>query len=86
MGSGEWNAHKYKASKNRRDWRKLHIGVDEDGFIVAAELTTSGGDRASTVPDLLDQIEDPIWRFTADGPTTTGRSTSGSAQPEQRMS
>ena len=67
MGSGEWNAHKYKASKKRRDWRKLHIGVDEEGFIVAAELTTSGGDDASTVPNLLDQIEDPIWRFTADG-------------------
>ena len=67
MGSGEWNAHKYKASKKRRDWRKLHIGVDDEGFIVAAELTTNGGDDASTVPDLLDQIEDPIWRFTADG-------------------
>ncbi len=67
LGSGEWNAHKYKASKKRRDWRKLHIGVDDEGFIVAAELTTSSGDDASTVPDLLDQIEDPIRRFTADG-------------------
>ena len=38
LGSGEWNAHKYKASRKRRDWRKLHIGVDEQGFIVAAEL------------------------------------------------
>ncbi len=67
LGSGEWNAHKYKASKKRRDWRKLHIGVDDEGFIVAAELTTSSGDDASTVPDLLDQIEVPIRRFTADG-------------------
>ncbi len=67
LGSGEWNAHKYKASKKRRDWRKLHIGVDDDGFIVAAELTTSSGDDASTVPALLDQIEVPIRRFTADG-------------------
>ena len=67
LGSGEWSAHKYKASKERRDWRKLHIGVDDEGFIVAAELTTSSGDDASTVPDLLDQIEEPIWRFTADG-------------------
>jgi hypothetical protein len=67
LGSGEWNAHKYKASKKRRGWRKLHIGVDEEGFIVAAELTASSGDDASTLPDLLDQIEDPIRRFTADG-------------------
>ena len=36
LGCGEWNAHKHKASKKRRDWRKLHIGVDAEGFIVAA--------------------------------------------------
>ena len=67
LGSGEWNAHKYKASKKRRDWRKLHIGVDDEGFIVATKLTVSSADDASTLPDLLDQIDDPIWRFTADG-------------------
>jgi len=67
LGSGEWNTHKYKASKKRRDWRKLHIGVDEEGFIVAAELTASGGDDASALPDLLNQIEVPVRRFTADG-------------------
>ena len=67
LGSGEWNAHKYKVSKKRRDWQKLHIGVDDEGFIVAAELTGSGGDDASALPDLLDQIEAPIQRFTADG-------------------
>ena len=37
LGCGEWNAHKHKASKKRRDWRKLHIGVDAEGFIVAGE-------------------------------------------------
>jgi hypothetical protein len=67
LGSGEWNAHKYKASKKRRDRRKLHIGVEEEGFIVAAELTASSGDDASALPDLLDQIEVPVRRFTADG-------------------
>ncbi len=67
LGSGEWSAHKYKTAKKSRDWRKLHIGVDEEGFIVAAELTASSGDDASTVPSLLDQIEVPIRRFTADG-------------------
>jgi hypothetical protein len=33
------NVHKSKASKKRGDWWKLHIGVNEEGFIVAAELT-----------------------------------------------
>ena len=33
LGRGEWNAHKHKTSKKRRDWRKLHIGVDAEGFI-----------------------------------------------------
>ena len=67
LGSGEWNVHKYQASKKRRDWRKLHIGVDDEGFIVAAELTASNGDDTSVLPDLLDQIEVSIRRFTADG-------------------
>ena len=67
LGSGEWNVHKYKASRKSRDWRKLHIGVDDEGFIVAAKLTASSGDDASTLPDLLDQIEAPIRRFAADG-------------------
>ena len=34
---------------------------------MAAELTASSGDDASTLPALLDQIEVPIRRFTADG-------------------
>jgi len=67
LGSGEWNVHKYKASRKRRNWRKLHIGVDDEGFIVAAKLTASSVDDASILPDLLDQIEAPIRRFAADG-------------------
>ena len=67
LGSGEWNAQRYKASRKRRDWRKLHIGVDDEGFIVAAELTPSNEDDASTLPDLLEQVRAPIQRVTADG-------------------
>ena len=65
LGRGEWYAH--KTSKKRRDWRKLHIGVDAKGFMVAAELTASSRDDASTLPDLLAPLEVPIRRFTADG-------------------
>ena len=45
------------------DWRKLHIGVDDEGFIVAAELTSGSESDASTLPDLLDQIEIPTYRI-----------------------
>ena len=67
LGRGEGNAHKHKTSKKRRDWRKLYIGVDAEGFIVAADLTASSRDDASTLPDLLAPLEVPIRRFTADG-------------------
>ncbi len=51
----------------RRQWRKLHVGVDDDGFIVVATLTKSSEDDPSTVPCLLEQVASPIRRFTADG-------------------
>ena len=67
FGKGEWHAHKHGRSTPRRDWRKLHIGVDEEGFIVASKLTESNVGDPSVVPDLAAQITDPIERFTADG-------------------
>ncbi len=66
-GAGGWHAHRHKSSKARRQWRKLHVGVDDDGFIVAAKLTRSSEDDPSAVPDLLEQVDSPIKRFTADG-------------------
>ena len=66
-GAGEWHAYKHTSAKARRVWRKLHVGVDDDGFIVAAKLTKSSEDDPSTVPDLLQQVVSPIRRFTADG-------------------
>ena len=41
--------------------------MDAAGFNGGAELTASSWDDASTLPALLDQIEVPIRRFTADG-------------------
>ena len=66
-GAGEWHTHRHKSSKARRQWRKLHVGVDDDGFIVAATLTKSSEDDPSTVPSLVEQVDSPIRRFTADG-------------------
>ena len=65
-GQGPWSAAKH-GTRGTREWRKLHIGVDESGFVVAHELTESGVDDAGIVPDLLDQVSDEVERFTADG-------------------
>ena len=67
LGAGEWHSHKHKAGKARRDWRKLHVGVDAEGFVVATKLTESTVDDASVVPELLEQVGSPIERFTGDG-------------------
>jgi hypothetical protein len=46
----------------------LHIAVDVDtGRIAAAALTSSDVDDASQVGPLLDQVDDPVASFTADG-------------------
>jgi len=67
-GQGPWANAKH-GKKGTREWRKLHVGVDEKGMIVAELLTESTTDDASVVPDLVDQIADDkrITRFTADG-------------------
>ncbi len=50
-----------------RDWRKLHICVDErTGDVVACELTSRGARDPSRVPSLLGQIDRPISSCRAD--------------------
>ena len=67
MGDGEWHAHKHKSANRRRSWRKLHLGVDEHGFIVACDLTGARADDGSVGVSMLEQLGVPIERFTADG-------------------
>ena len=67
MGDGEWHAHEHKTSNQWRSWRKLHLGTDGDGFIVASELTDSSIDDASVAAKMIDELEAVIARFTADG-------------------
>jgi hypothetical protein len=57
LADGEWQSHKHKTSNQRRSWRKLHLGIDGDGYIIAA---------ACVALSILEQIEG-IARFTADG-------------------
>ena len=67
LGDGEWQVHKHKTSNQRRSWRKLHLRIDGDGCIVASVLTDSGEDDASVGLSILEQVEGPVARFTADG-------------------
>ena len=86
LGCGEWNAHKHKASKKRRDWRKLHIGVDAEGFIVRPNSQRAAG---TTPPHSLlfsTQSRFPSGVSPQTEPTTTGQSTINSARPVQRTS
>jgi len=66
-GAGQWLEAKHGA-KSRRKWRKLHLAVDAgSGMIVAQTLTDQDADDPSQVAPLLDQIDSPISRVTADG-------------------
>jgi len=66
-GSGEWQETKHGLQK-RKDWRKLHLVIDEKtGDIVASELTTNKKDDPSQVPAMLNQIEEDVESMAADG-------------------
>ena len=58
-GPGECLVEKH-ATRTRRSWRKLHIGVDADtGEIIAADLTGKDVDDGSRVGPLFEQISGP---------------------------
>ena len=65
VGEGEWAAVKH-GGRGQRAWRKLHLGVDRSGVIVAEALTHRRADDAKTALDLIDEVEDAIASFTAD--------------------
>jgi Transposase DDE domain len=65
-GQGEWHAQKHGETEHKR-WKKLHIGVDAQGQIVASMVTESHEQDPSQVPELLAQIERDIDRFIGTG-------------------
>ncbi len=65
MGEGEWAKEKH-GGNGKRGRKKLHLGVDATGLIVAQILTDGNADDAATVPQLLDQIDGEIALFVAD--------------------
>jgi len=57
-----------KPRKNPRLWRKIHIGMDEATQEVVAVVTTEKNEHDKTVlPEILDQIEEPISQVSLDG-------------------
>ena len=72
-GAGEWCARKHRKAHERGGWRKLHLGVDDDGYVVAETLTQHTVDDADMLPDLLGQVDAPLRRFTGDGAYDTRR-------------
>ncbi len=65
VGEGEWAAAKY-GGKGRRGWKKLHIGVDGAGVIVAQALTDAHADDAAQAGELLDAVGGDIASVVGD--------------------
>jgi hypothetical protein len=65
VGEGEWAAAKY-GGRGRRGWKKLHLGVDRTGMIVAAILTDGNANDGKTALDLIDEVKCDITSITAD--------------------
>ena len=65
-GQSEWHRQKYGEKPHKR-WKKLHLGVDAQGRIVASTLTESQEPDPSQVPALLSQVNHRIDRFVGDG-------------------
>lgn len=69
LGEGEWKTKKHGA-EYRRQWRKIHLGIDAQTLeIRAIEVTSSNIGDAQMLPGLLEQIpeEEPIASISADG-------------------
>jgi IS5 family transposase len=65
VGEGEWAAAKH-GGKGKRGWKKLHLGVDGAGVIVAQVLTDGSVDDAKTGLGLIDAVEGSVTSLTAD--------------------
>lgn len=69
LGEGEWKRKKHGA-EYRRQWRKVHLGIDAETLeIRAIEVTDNAVGDASMLPELLAQIppEERIATATLDG-------------------
>ena len=66
FGRDEWHQEKHNVSA-KRSWRKLHIAVNGNHYIVGNSLTDRFANDSQEIGGLLEQINSPIDHFTADG-------------------
>ncbi len=59
VGQGKWVAAKH-GKRGKRGWRKLLIGVNGDGEIVAQVVTDGNVDDAKAGVELIDHVKDDI--------------------------
>jgi len=75
VGEGEWKRKKHGA-EYRRQWRKVHIGINAETLeICAIEITDNSVGDAQMLPELLAQIpaDEPISSVRGDGAYDTKR-------------
>ena len=65
LGEGEWAAAKH-GGHGKRGWRKLHLGVDRSGVIVAHALTAATVDDATTAIELIQTVDVCVASVTGD--------------------
>ena len=65
VGESEW-APAIHGRRGRRGWKKLHLGVDPTGVIVAHALTEATLDDATTGVELIAAVNDDITRVIGD--------------------
>lgn len=51
----------------KTSWRKLHVAGNEEHYFEACVLSDGFGSDEAPVPELVDQIEEEIDHFSADG-------------------
>ncbi len=56
IGEGEWAAVRH-GGRGKRAWKKLHLGVDRSGAIVAEVLTDGDAHDSNTALNLIDKIQ-----------------------------
>jgi IS5 family transposase len=67
FGEGEWKVRQHGYSK-RRTWRKLHLAVNQaTGEVLAAVVATNNFTDGQILPELLDQVGDPLAQVSGDG-------------------
>jgi IS5 family transposase len=65
VGEGEWAAAKH-GRRGKRGWKKLHVGVDQSGVIVAHALTEATVDDATTAITLIGAVPGDVASVIAD--------------------